>query len=579
MIKRLQKFIEEGSVAQHLIALLLLALVVFSAGFGLRDPWPADEPRYALIAKEMVESGRWLFPHVGNVLYPDKPPVFFWSIAIFYALTGSLKFSFLLPSLLASLLTLTLVYDLGRRLWNRRTGFIAAAALLACLQFVLQARTAQIDALVSMWITLGMYGMSRHLLLGPNWKWFAIAGAAMGAGIITKGVGFLPLLALLPWGFMRWRGWELPKFESRWWQWPYVLLGLLAVVLAWGGPMLYSVLTSSDPELMAYRDNILFKQTAERYANSWVHVHPLWYYVVEVIPVFWFPLSVLLPWLIPAWWRELKRRDVKNGFLLGWAVLVLLFFSSTAGKRGVYILPALPILTLAAAPLLQAVIERRGARRMLSGATLLFGALLLSAVAYYTLLSPEKGAALVEKFEVEAPWAFLVSLGLAGVIFALLGRVRYAPLGAAGFLLTFWLLFGWWGNPLLNGVRTPAIVMDETARNIGPDAGLGLIGWKEQHILHADRQVTHFGFRRHDPDNELADGIAWLLNGNKRYLLVDSGYSLRCFEQGGMVDMGYRHRAHWLLAGPEDVAQECREQYRNREPIIAVNSIFKQPYR
>ena len=37
--------------------LLLIALIVLGAGLGLRDPWPADEPRFALIAKEMVESG------------------------------------------------------------------------------------------------------------------------------------------------------------------------------------------------------------------------------------------------------------------------------------------------------------------------------------------------------------------------------------------------------------------------------------------------------------------------------------------------------------------------------------------
>ena len=55
--------------------LLLIALVVLGAGLGLRDPWPADEPRFALIAREMVESGQWLFPMRGGELYPDKPPL------------------------------------------------------------------------------------------------------------------------------------------------------------------------------------------------------------------------------------------------------------------------------------------------------------------------------------------------------------------------------------------------------------------------------------------------------------------------------------------------------------------------
>lgn len=37
--------------------LLLLAGLMFVSGLGLRDPWPADEPRFALVAKEMVETG------------------------------------------------------------------------------------------------------------------------------------------------------------------------------------------------------------------------------------------------------------------------------------------------------------------------------------------------------------------------------------------------------------------------------------------------------------------------------------------------------------------------------------------
>ena len=43
-----------------------IAFFVLAAGFGLRDPWPADEPRFVLVAKQMVESGDFLFPHRGQ---------------------------------------------------------------------------------------------------------------------------------------------------------------------------------------------------------------------------------------------------------------------------------------------------------------------------------------------------------------------------------------------------------------------------------------------------------------------------------------------------------------------------------
>ena len=54
---------------RELLWFVLIALVVLGAGIGLRDPWPADEPRFALSAKQMVDSGNWLIPHRGSELY------------------------------------------------------------------------------------------------------------------------------------------------------------------------------------------------------------------------------------------------------------------------------------------------------------------------------------------------------------------------------------------------------------------------------------------------------------------------------------------------------------------------------
>ena len=77
--------------------LLLLGLVLFGAGLGMRDPWPADEPRFALVAVQMADSGQWLIPMRGAEPYPDKPPLFFWAVALAYRSLGSLRVAFLLP--------------------------------------------------------------------------------------------------------------------------------------------------------------------------------------------------------------------------------------------------------------------------------------------------------------------------------------------------------------------------------------------------------------------------------------------------------------------------------------------------
>ena len=63
---------------RHFWLLMLVALVVLGAGIGLRDPWPSDEPRFTLVARQMIASGDWLFPHRGSELYADKPPMLMW---------------------------------------------------------------------------------------------------------------------------------------------------------------------------------------------------------------------------------------------------------------------------------------------------------------------------------------------------------------------------------------------------------------------------------------------------------------------------------------------------------------------
>ena len=348
--------------------LLLIALVVLGAGLGLRDPWPADEPRFALIAREMVESGQWLFPMRGGELYPDKPPLFMWGIAIGYVLTGSIKVAFLLPSLLSGLLTILLVWDLGRRLWNPAVGFMAGLLLLFTVQFTLQAKTAQIDALATAFITLGLYGFLRFLLCEGGWRWYWLGWFAAGLGVITKGVGVLALLVLLPALWTHRAQIRAAPLSA----WLKALLGPLAMALAmslWLVPMLEAVTRSGDPLLLAYRDNILLRQTVTRYTSAWHHVKPFWYYLTSVIPPFWLPLSLLLPWLVLAWRKAIQGQDKRVILLLGYLVLVVLFFSLSPGKRGVYVTPGTPALALLTAPYMGALLARVWPGRLLGCST------------------------------------------------------------------------------------------------------------------------------------------------------------------------------------------------------------------
>src|SRR5262245_28178232 len=162
----------KGARLSDLLWIGLFVLLIIGTGLGVRMPWPADEPRFALVARDMVHSGDWLFPRIGGDLYPDKPPVFFWLLSTGYWLTGSIKASFLIPSFIAACTVAWLTYDLGRRLFCCAAGRAAAIILVVSVQFGMTMRGAQIDPTLCALVTLSLYGLLRHLLLGPAWGWY-----------------------------------------------------------------------------------------------------------------------------------------------------------------------------------------------------------------------------------------------------------------------------------------------------------------------------------------------------------------------------------------------------------------------
>ncbi len=263
----------------------------------------------------MAMGGEWLFPRVGGDLYQDKPPLYFWMLAAAYELIGSVRWSFLIPSLLSAGGILLLVYDIGRRLSGRQAGLLAALTLACTVQFLTTMRSAQIDATLCLLMTLSLYALLRHLLWGPAWGWYFLGGFAAGLGVITKGVGFLPMLVLLlywPMRHYRWQG--LAPIAPGGWRWAIAPLAMLLGIFLWFVPMLLTVAAKGDPDYTAYRNEILFHQTVTRYAAAWHHHQPWHYFLVQVIPALWLPWSLLLFWLVPRWRDAWRLRDARVWF-------------------------------------------------------------------------------------------------------------------------------------------------------------------------------------------------------------------------------------------------------------------------
>ncbi|WP_350016456.1 glycosyltransferase family 39 protein [Rhodanobacter sp. IGA1.0] len=533
----------------------VFALLLLGLGLGLRDPWPSDEPRFALVARWMVEHGQWLFPHRGHELYPDKPPVFMWLQALAYFLTRSWRVAFLLPSLLAALGALALVYDLARRLWNHRSALLATATLLVTIHFTYQMRNAQIDPLLLGWMTLANYGLLRHLLLGPSWRWFAIGCFFAGLGVATKGVGVLALLMLVPYLIARRGHWRALALPAGGWRWAGGLALFLVPILGWLLPMLLVARADGDPQHAEYVQNILFGQTVHRYATPTGHIHSPFYFL-GIIAFDWLPLSLLLPWALPAWWRRLKRRDARLLLPLGWIVLIVLFFSFSPGKRDVYILPALPMMALALAPLLPGVLRRRGVRLAVFALTLLLSATLAAAAALAIHHHPAWAVKIEQSLDARI-WWLLLAIGVAGLVIVALTRVRHAPLGWLLFAGVLWGIYGLWGYPMLNGDRSARDVMLQARSIAGPQAEIGLLAWKEQNLLMAEGPVAEFGFLKPWPQ-QYVDAVAWLRQDASRRWIFSLDQAMGdCVDRQHAIHVGHANRREWWMFRADAVKPGC----------------------
>jgi 4-amino-4-deoxy-L-arabinose transferase-like glycosyltransferase len=331
-----------GRERRDLLLLACLVLIVYLPGIGARDLWNPDEPRYAVVAREMLEADSvraWFVPRLNGDLYTQKPPLLFWSMAFFGWLAtlfggGMNEVAARLPSLAAVLIATLGVYKLGRLLFDRQVAWLSAIVFASCFKIVWQGHVGQIDMLLTAMVVLSVYYWARGWVEGrPGlyWLYFVFAGFAT----LAKGpVGLLPpLLSILV--FLGWR--DRPALRALplgrgLLLWVGVVSCWLAPAMIWGG--------------VEYRHDILFTQNVTRYVDPWHHYQPPYYYL-GVLPADFLPWSLLLPAALLVGWKGLQGASRERWhFLWIWVALTLVFFSLSSAKRTVYILTLYPALAL-----------------------------------------------------------------------------------------------------------------------------------------------------------------------------------------------------------------------------------------
>jgi 4-amino-4-deoxy-L-arabinose transferase-like glycosyltransferase len=359
-----------SSRKKDLYAVLLLGVIfvpLFFVSTCFRDLWSPDEPRYAAISREMIETGNWVLPRLNQNLYSEKPPLHFWVTAISAQLWGSYSTPALLfPSLLAAMGCLIVTYFFGKRLFNANVGLISSLVLGTSLLFLGMAQILRMDMLLTFFLASAFFSFYRAYDRSQGSAiYYLIFYLLLALTFLTKGPVGIFLTFLVVTFYLAWKR----DLKSLWKLRPFT--GLLVIMIIVGPWLIASVRQGGWEYLQA----LIIKQNLVRAYDSWDHDQPFYFYLLY-LPAIFFPwFSFFIGALI--YQIRLNRRGQRchgSVFLILWFTTLFIFFSLMSGKVAAYMLPLTPAASILVAQFWHNGILNQKADRSLS--------LTLSASAY-----------------------------------------------------------------------------------------------------------------------------------------------------------------------------------------------------
>ncbi len=321
----------------------LLCLVWLGTGLIGHDPWKPDEAYSFGVIYSMLQHGSWLVPTLAGEPYMDKPPLFYWTAALFAKL-----FSSLLPlhdgARLAcgfyTALTLLFIGLTGRKLYGENRGWAAAIILTGCIGMLVRVHLMITDLALLAGCAMLLYGFSHSqgkILRAGFW-----IGTGTGIGFMSKGfiapIFFILIAALLPALFQNWR--IRNYFSSL----GIALLFALPWLIVW--PFL---LYQNSPRLFTEWAWSLNIGNWLAYAGQGPGKDSLYY--LQNLPWLAWPAFPLAVWIVWQSRKRLVQRDDLQLPLVSFAVM-LVTLSLVPNIKEVFVLPMLlPIVLLATASL------------------------------------------------------------------------------------------------------------------------------------------------------------------------------------------------------------------------------------
>jgi 4-amino-4-deoxy-L-arabinose transferase-like glycosyltransferase len=319
---------------------------LFLYGLGQFGLIGADEPRYAQVAREMLERRDWITPVLGGQPWLEKPPLYYWQAMVAFAVLGVSDSAARLPSVLDATFMVLAVYFFLRR-FRPGTELDGALITASSAGIVGYARAASMDMALAAAFTIGMLGWWAWRESGKKTYLLAFYGF-MALGMLAKGpvAPFLAAMVIVLYA--------AAVHESRLVLKTLWLPGILlfcAIALPW-----YFAVQMRNPEF--FRVFILEHNLVRFSKDLYHHREPVWYYLpvtaLALVPWTFFVVAALAQ-AVGLWWSKRKpvgagpvgasEDDLENefGMFAGcWLVVPVVFFSISQSKLPGYILPAIP---------------------------------------------------------------------------------------------------------------------------------------------------------------------------------------------------------------------------------------------
>jgi len=317
---------------------VLSASAIFALFYQLGSAalFEPDEGRNAEKAREMLLLSDWLTPHENFHPVLDKPMAFYWLIALAYKLFGVSEWAARLPSALAALGCVALVYFFARFHWGRPQGLWSGLILLTSLEFFILARVVISDMSLAFCLTLSLsafYQASHSDDVNHRWMLCLLMYSALGVATLIKGLIGIVVPGMVIFCYLALtRQWSILRRIDLV---PGVLV-YLAVALPW----YLEVGARHEGYLLYY----FWDEHFGRFASDAFNRTQPWYYFIFVTLIGFFPWTLIWPLVVSG-----VRRwacDDKTLFLLLWAGLPFLFFSASKSKLPHYVLPIFPALAI-----------------------------------------------------------------------------------------------------------------------------------------------------------------------------------------------------------------------------------------